>query len=219
MAKDAASSAREKSGAAGGAPRWPLMALGGAVVVLVGYLALKGGGSGSPSAANPADAGADSASVAPDAASTTAEEVALDAGDPFGLGASESVPTERENRDAGVGAVMADGTPVPPLPKDAPRSVRFGVILVSYTGAQGAPANARSKSEAKELAEKLAAEAKTDFRAAVAHGDSGSSDDLGRITRGTLELAPEYILFTLASGQTSDPIDTPRGFWIVKRTD
>ncbi|HWL85406.1 MAG TPA: peptidylprolyl isomerase [Polyangiaceae bacterium] len=142
----------------------------------------------------------------------------LDAGDPFdpleniGNGSGEPL-------DSGFGLLLPDGAAVPALPEKAPRSVRFGVVLVSYAGAEGAPPNARSKKDARELAEKLAAEAKTDFHAAVGHGDTGSADDLGRIPRGTLERAPEYVLFTLAAGQTSDPIDTPRGFWIVKRTE
>ncbi len=124
-----------------------------------------------------------------------------------------------DHLDSGFGLLLPDGAPVPSLPDKSPRSVRFGVVLVTYAGAQGAPPDARSKNDARALAEKLAAEAKTDFHAAVGHGDPGSSDDLGRIPRGTLELAPEYVLFTLPPGQTSDPIDTPRGFWIVKRTE
>jgi len=203
--------------------RWPMIALGGAILVLVIFLVARSKTSGS--AASDVDAGSSesAAAVLADAASTTTS-AAADASDPLGLGAfgelGASQPTEREDRlDSGIGSLLPDGTPVPPLPEKAPRSVRFGVILVSYTGAQGAPPNARSKREGKELADKLAAEAKTDFHAAVGHGDSGSSDDLGRIPRGTLELAPEYVLFTMASGQTSEPIDTPRGFWIVKRID
>jgi len=197
--------------------RTAAIGLGVVVAVLALVLAFKGGG-GSKGAA--VDAGEDAAAdaAADSAAGTTAAEV--DGGDPFGLDGVGSAPTEREDRlDSGVGAALPDGTPVPPLPEKAPRTVRFGVILVTYEGAQGAPAKARSKAEAKELAEKLAAEAKTDFHAAVSHGDTGSADDLGRIPRGTLELAPEYVLFTLPSGQTSEPIDTPRGFWIVKHLD
>ncbi|WP_394838946.1 peptidyl-prolyl cis-trans isomerase [Pendulispora rubella] len=200
-----------------GSARTAAIGLGVVVAVLALVLAFKGGGS---KTAAVVDAGVDAAvaDAALDGAGTTSAEV--DAGDPFGLDGVGSAPTEREDRlDSGVGAVLPDGTPVPPLPSTAPRQVRLGVILVTYEGAQGAPAKARSKAEAKELAAKLAAEAKTDFHAAVSHGDSGSADDLGRIPRGTLELAPEYVLFTMPSGQTSEPIDTPRGFWIVKRLD
>ena len=34
-----------------------------------------------------------------------------------------------------------------------------------------------------------------------------------------LELGVEYALFTLAPGQVSEPVDTPRGFWIMKRIE
>ena len=114
---------------------------------------------------------------------------------------------------------MGDGTPVPPLPEKTPKIVRFGVVLVQYQGAQGAAANARPKDAARELALRLAIDAKTDFHGAVQRGDSGSSADLGRIPRGVLEPAPEYVLFTLAPGSVSDPIETPRGYWIVKRIE
>lgn len=134
----------------------------------------------------------------------------LDGGEP---------PPAREFRDSGVGFVMTDGTPVPPLPPTAPRAVRFGVVLVSYAGAEDAPRGARPKHDALELAQKLAAQAKTDFHAAVRRGDEGSADDVGAMRRGVLEPAPEYVLFSLPQGGVSDPIDTPRGYWIIKRID
>ena len=116
-----------------------------------------------------------------------------------------------------------DGTPVPPLPTGTPREVRFGVVLVSYTGAQpsvvGGRVPSRSRDDAKALAAKLIATAQTDFHSAVQQGDAGSSDDVGRVKLGILEPAPEYILFTLASGGVGGPVDTPRGYWIVKRLD
>ena len=90
---------------------------------------------------------------------------------------------------------------------------------MTFAGAQGAPPGARPKKDALELATKLASDAKTDFHAAVIRGDSGSSDDIGRIPRGVLEPAVEYTLFTLPSGAVSDPIETPRGYWIAKRTE
>ena len=124
---------------------------------------------------------------------------------------------------SGVGARMPDGTPVPPLPATAPRQVRFGIVLVSYAGAQasatGQPPNQRSKQDAKDLATRLAADAQNDFHSAVQRGDPGSGDDLGHVKLGILELAPEYELFTLPVGGVSQPIDTPRGFWIAKRIE
>jgi hypothetical protein len=126
--------------------------------------------------------------------------------------------------DAGAGALMLDGTPVPPLPLTVPRSVRFGVVLVSYAGAQpspggGARSTTRSKADALALAQKLLATAQTDFHAAVQQGDGGSSDDVGRVKLGVLEPAPEFVLFTLAVDAVGGPVDTPRGYWVVKRLD
>lgn len=135
----------------------------------------------------------------------------------FDLDASEPAP--RAVRDGGPGFTMADGHPPPPLPDNAPRAVRFGVVLVAYAGAEDAPRGSRSKHDALELAEKLAAQAKTDFHAAVRRGDEGSADDVGAMRRGVIEPAPEYVLFTLPVGGVSDPIDTPRGYWIVKRIE
>lgn len=105
------------------------------------------------------------------------------------------------------------------LPPGAPKQVRFGVVLVQYHGAQGAPAGMRSKDDALALARTLADQAKGDFRGTVAKGDPGSTDDAGRLPRGVLEPEAEYQLFTLEKGATSDPIDTPRGYWIVRRSE
>ncbi|HEY4012554.1 MAG TPA: peptidylprolyl isomerase [Polyangiaceae bacterium] len=125
--------------------------------------------------------------------------------------------------DAASDASFADGTPVPPLPFNAPRQVRFGVVLVSYRGAQpsagGGHPSSRSKSDASELADRLLAAAKADFHAAVQQGDPGSSEDVGQLKTGILEPGPEFILFTLPVGGVGGPVDTPRGFWIVKRLE
>ena len=112
----------------------------------------------------------------------------------------------------------ADG-PGSTLPAGSPKMVRFGVILVQYRGAQAAPPGARSKDEALSLAKSLAEAAKVDFKAQVAKGDPGSMDDAGKIPRGVLEPASEFALFTMSPGMTSSPIDTPRGFWIVRRIE
>jgi hypothetical protein len=125
--------------------------------------------------------------------------------------------------DAGTGK-MLDGTAVPALPLTVPRQVRFGVILISYAGAQPSAAGGsrpptRSKADAQALAEKILPTAMHDFHAAVQEGDGGSSDDIGSIRLGVLEPAPEYVLFTLGVGAVGGPVDTPRGFWIVKRLE
>lgn len=125
--------------------------------------------------------------------------------------------------DSGAGTTMPDGSPVPPLPFTIPRQIRFGVVLVSYAEAQpspsgGAPAS-RSKGDARLLAEKLLSTAQQDFHAAVQQGDSGSADDVGRVKPGIVEPAPEYVLFTLPVDGVGGPVDTPRGYWIVKRLE
>jgi hypothetical protein len=114
---------------------------------------------------------------------------------------------------------LLDGTSPPPLPADAPKSVTFGVILVQYKGAQGAGNVARTREAALELAKQIAADAKTDFKAALGRGDKGSDANMGRMPRGMLEPAPEFVLFTLPKDGVSDPVDTPRGFWIVHRIE
>ena len=113
---------------------------------------------------------------------------------------------------------MPDGAPVPQLPDSAPKSVRFGVILFTYEGAQFAPKDARSKAEAFERAQRAVAAAVEDFSEAVKDGDSGSTADAGTIPRGVLEPYAEYALFTLAKGAVHpQPLDTPRGYWVVRR--
>lgn len=115
---------------------------------------------------------------------------------------------------------LPDGRKVPELPATAPKSVGFGVVLVTYDGAQSAPKEARSKTDAKQKAIGLLEEAKRDFAAAVARGDRGSTADAGHVPRGVLEPAIEYQLFMLEKGAVhAEPIDTPRGFWIVRRNN
>ena len=116
------------------------------------------------------------------------------------------------------GAGGADPLSFPEL-SDAPKSVRFGVVLVSYAGAQGAPEDARGKEAARKIADELATLAKEDFDEAVKKGDKGSVVDAGRMFRRILEPEAEYALFSLNEGEVSGVVDTPRGFWIVKRRD
>jgi hypothetical protein len=116
--------------------------------------------------------------------------------------------------------ILPDGSKAPPLPEGAPQSVRFGVILIRYKGAQSSHDQTRTKDQAKQRAESLIAEAKKDFAAAAAKGDRGSTADAGRIERGILEAAPEYVLFTLGKGAVSEqPVDTPVGYWVVRRIE
>jgi len=113
-----------------------------------------------------------------------------------------------------------DGGKVPDLPNSAPQQVGFGVVQFAYQGAQFATSDARSKEQARQKAEAALELAQHDFAAAVGKGDRGSTSDAGRIPRGVLEPPIEYVLFMLDKGAVSPTIvDTPRGFWILRRND
>ena len=183
----------------------------------------KGGGN----AHAPASSGSASAGNAPRDAGAAPSPGPVDAGDAGELALAVPAPTVDESAgspdspfptsDAGV--TLLSGAVAPPLAGDAPKSVVFGVILLQYKGSQGAPATARSRDAALELARQLAADAKQDFKATVAKGDKGSTENVGRMPRGMLEPAPEYVLFSLPKDGVSEPVDTPRGFWIVHRIE
>ena len=128
--------------------------------------------------------------------------------------------------DSGPSLFLGDQRP--DLPSDsgagalgdrAPRQVRWGVVLIQFAGCQGASPTARSRKDAQDLAQKLAEEAKKEFHEAVRHGDSGSADDAGRMPRGVLEPAVEYALFSLPVGGVSDVVETPRGFYVMRRSE
>lgn len=154
-----------------------------------------------------------SASAAPsgEAPSLEEEEPPLD-GVGGGGGAAPALDEPEPELDDGDGGG-------PPTLDDAPKSVKFGVILVTYKGAQGASREARSKNDALALAQQLAGEARDDFEAAVKKGDDGSTTNAGRMFRGILEPSLEYALFKLDEGAVSEPVDSPRGYWIAKRLD
>ncbi|HEY5955999.1 MAG TPA: peptidylprolyl isomerase, partial [Polyangiaceae bacterium] len=115
-------------------------------------------------------------------------------------------------------AFLPEGKPVPELPASAPKSCSFGAILFTFDGVQAAPRHPRTKREALELAKALLPEAEIDFAAAAKKGDPGSLADAGTIGRGILERAVEYQLFTLEKGKVyPEPIETPRGYWILRR--
>lgn len=191
--------------------RWLTRALALAVIGLVVALAYKSMPVRSPMIVAE-DAGPDAR-----AAETLAAGAASDAGGPVEAGL---LLGDLKDIDLGGdgGLVLPDGM-LGSLPGSAPRQVRIGVVLLTFAGAQGAPATARPKAEAKELAERLAGDARTDFHGAVQRGDNGSTDDVGRIPRGVLEPPTEFAVFSLAPGTVSSVIETPRGFWIVKRIE
>jgi hypothetical protein len=190
-----------------------------AAVVLSAVLAFRGAAPGGAVASSPAAPVFDGGAVAADAATATGVVDAAHPGLPDLPGPPDLPDLAPVDVPPG-GFHLADGTPVPPLGKGTPRHVRFGVVLVTYEGAEGAPdKGARRKPDALALATKLADEAKGDFRATVQRGDVGSTDDVGEVARGVLEPAPEAVLFALPVGGVSGAIDTPRGFWIVKRLE
>jgi hypothetical protein len=192
--------------------RWATVVIGAFLVAALGALVWKG---------PPAPASGELTGNAEHASHPTAPpetKPALDAGlwddtlfaDLLGADAQAARPSAAADPSAEPGI---------PLPQGSPKSIHFGVILVQYRGAQAAPASSRSKEEAASMARTLAEGAKSDFKAQVAKGDPGSTDDAGRMPRGVLEPTTEFALFTLPPGGVSDPIDTPRGFWIVRRIE
>ena len=194
--------------------RWSAVVVGAVLMGLIGVLVWKsGGGVVSPSAApaTSADSPVKTESNAKDASPTMLDPfLALKLGGDGGLAAlAASGETADPKNDQDLGQ----------LPSGSPKTVRFGVILVQYKGAELAPPTARPKKEAAALAHTLAEAAGTDFKAQVQKGDPGSMEDAGRIQRGVLEPSVEYALFMLSRGSVSEPIDTPRGFWIVRRIE
>jgi hypothetical protein len=162
-----------------------------------------------PRVQGPAKASA-RASAAP-SASTSASAESTDAGAPSDAGTlafTEGFET------------FPDGGRVPELPNSAPQEVSFGVVQFAYQGSQFAGSESRTKDQARQKAEAALELAKTDFAAAVGKGDRGSTSDAGRIPRGVLEPPIEYVLFMLDKHSISPTlIDTPRGYWILRRND
>ncbi len=137
---------------------------------------------------------------------------------PVPEGGSAAASTEADpGADAASSETDADFADLPP---GAPKTVGFGVILVTYSGVQFAPDKARTKQQARDLARELLEVAKKDFSEAVKKGDRGSTADAGHIPRGVLEPPVERALFSLEKGAVHDePLETPRGYWIVRRND
>jgi PPIC-type PPIASE domain len=186
-------------------------AFGGAGIVAIGLSGVLAFTSVTPAPAAAAPAPSASVSLAPSTTGTAS------------VRASDSLAAKPDT----TALVLGDGKTSPNVAMIAStiagnttgKSVRFGVVLIAYVGAQGASEKTRSRDAAQQLAVKLAEEAAKDFHSAVVKGDTGSTDDAGRIDRGVLEAQTETVLFALSAGQTSGPIETPRGFWIVKRTE
>lgn len=190
--------------------RWASVVVGGVLVAMIGALVWKSGRGPSRPAV---------------AASASAEHEGRTGPDTVDAGAvPEPLLTLRFDADGGLAGsggnleAKTDDLALG-LPSGSPKTVRFGVILVQYRGAELAPPSARPKHEALALARTLAEAANADFKTQVHRGDPGSMEDAGRIPRGVLEPSVEYALFRLPRGNVSEPIDTPRGFWIVRRIE
>ena len=181
--------------------------LGIAVVLVVGWLtfdqlsrARAEADAGAPLSSSAVDAAAPPASVSP-VSTNDGGPITLDPGGDGGLIFNTILG------DAGA------------MPSGAPRTVKLGVVLVQFTGAEGASSTARAKPDAFKHAVELAERARADWKAAVKAGDVGSSEDIGRIPRGVLEHPTELAVFSLAAGDVSEPLETPRGYWVVKRLE
>ncbi len=203
---------------------WASIVLGAAVVALVGWLTVEQMSRthihAEWSEAGAAEAGAGSVGVSAitsDAGSGTGTGTGTGTS---GGGAAANVTALDSNGDggfalSGLGSLLDAGG----MPTGAPRTVRLGVVLVQYAGAEGAPSSARAKPDALKHAVELAEQAKGDWKAAVKAGDSGSSEDIGRIPRGVLDRTTELTVLSLDKDALSEPLDTPRGYWVVKRIE
>lgn len=186
-----------------GAQRWASILVGAAIIAVVGWMTLEA--QNAHPIKKDTTSSAASASAAPPATAPAEADAGAPAAD-LDVDGGLFLPTLSLG-DAGV------------MPSGAPRSVKIGVVLVSFAGAEGAPPNARSKKDAQAIAERLGADARSDFHRAVTGGDPGSADDIGRLPRGVLDARTEVAVFGLAPGDVSEVLETPRGYWIVKRID
>jgi len=147
------------------------------------------------------------ASTASPVASATAEPSAAPS-------AATSAPTP-------VASATASAAPAPP-----PDAIIAQHVLVAYKGAKRAPKGVtRSKADAKARATEALGKirAGTPFEDAVKEysDDTGSIDrmgSLGKFTRDAMDPAFAAAAFALAVGQVSDPVETPFGFHVIKRT-
>jgi hypothetical protein len=204
---------------------WASMVLGAGVILLVGWLTMEQMGR-THIHAEAADAGANAGANANANANAGANANANGNG---GAGAADSGPAAGTGTTTGALDTTGDGgfslvghntlLDAGAMPSGAPRSVRLGVVLVQFAGAEGASSSARAKPDALKHAVELAEQAKTDWKAAVKAGDVGSSDDIGRIPRGVLDHSTELVVFSLEKDGISEPLETPKGYWIVRRVE
>ena len=179
--------------------QWLNRLVGLGVVAFAGYLTLQATPTGAPKSEVPREPTA-----------------ALDAGSPVSAHADAGAVTEVSlPLSLTLGGEPDGGV----LAANAPRTVRIGVVLVAWAGAEGARPAALAKPEALAKATRLALLARTDFNGAVKEGDPESALDVGRIPRRVLDARTEIAVFNLAPGEISEPLETPRGYWVVKRIE
>ncbi len=147
------------------------------------------------------------ASGAPPAASTSAEPSAIPSAS-VALAASPSAPASSTAPTAPPDAIIAQH------------------VLVTYKGAKRAPKSVtRSKADAKARAAEALAKIRggAPFEDVVKEysDDTGSIDrmgSLGKFRRDDMDPAFSAAAFALGVGQVSDPVETPFGFHVIKRT-
>lgn len=185
-----------------GMQRWASIAVGAGVIGLIGWMTYEQ--TVNPKPRGKVDADPDSGA----AASADAGAIAI----------AEHEADASTTLIGELSTTSVDGGPSA-LPAGAPKQVKIGVVLVQWRGAEGALTSTRSKADALARAQQIATDAKGDFRRAVTQGDPGSSEDIGRIPRGVLDPRTEAAVFGLGQKEISDVLETPRGYWIVKRID
>jgi hypothetical protein len=134
-----------------------------------------------------------------------------------------AVPSAATSASAAVASAAATTSAAPAPPPDA---IIAQHVLVAYKGAKRAPKGVtRSKADAKARAAEAVAKirAGTPFEDVVKEysDDTGSVDrmgSLGKFRRGDMDPAFAAAAFALAVGQVSDPVETPFGFHVIKRT-
>jgi NIMA-interacting peptidyl-prolyl cis-trans isomerase 1 len=121
-------------------------------------------------------------------------------------------------------AASVAARPAPPAARpEQEEKISASHILVGYQGARRAKAD-RTKDEARKLATELAARAKKgeDFAELARKNSEGPSaprgGNLNEFTRRQMVKPFADAAFALKVGQVSDPVETPFGFHVIKRT-
>lgn len=135
--------------------------------------------------------------------------------------AKPTPPTPQVVPTAGVAEPAQDK----PAGSDKPESVAAQHVLIAYKGAKNAPATVkRTKEEAKKRAEEVAAKAKAgeDFTALVKDysDDAATLDRLGSVGKFKADAMVKPFsdaAFALKVDATSDPVESPFGFHVIKR--